>query len=312
MSKERADELNQILATRDGLTGLANRRRLNDVLASEWSRANRSELSLGLIMIDIDHFKDYNDHYGHQAGDECLQNVALAIQSAAQRAGDLAARYGGEEFVLILRKSIESLNLEHVRSPAGRITASLGVAALTDDCFTDPEALLRAADAALYRAKHDGRNQVQVAPESSTSVVSGEKIIAKLVQLVWRPAYECGNAHIDGQHRELFRDVNALLNAMLSGLATEKVAALVLIFIADVEQHFQDEEAIVAATAYPGSAAHAAQHLELIGKANTLANEFRAGTLSLGELFEYLAHDVVARHMLIADRDFFPYLQPSS
>ncbi len=327
MSKERADELNQILATRDGLTGLANRRRLNNVLASEWARANRSDLSLGLIMIDIDQFKDYNDHYGHQAGDECLQSVALAIQSAAQRAGDLAARYGGEEFVLILpdadagaaqrvaeslRKSIESLGLEHVRSPAGRVTASLGVAALTDGCFNNPEALLRAADAALYRAKHDGRNQVQVAPESFPPVTAGEKIIAKLVQLVWRPAYEGGNAHIDAQHRELFRDVNALLNAMLSGLETDKVAALVQAFIADVAQHFQDEEAIISDAGYPGSAAHAAQHRALIEKATTLADHFRAGTLSLGELFEYLAHDVVARHMLIADREFFPYLQASS
>ncbi len=326
MSKERADELNQILATRDDLTGLANRRRLNEVLASEWSRANRSEQSLGLVMMDIDQFKDYNDHYGHQAGDECLQRVALAIQSSAQRAGDLAARYGGEEFVLILpdadinatqrvaeslRESVESLNLAHIRSPSGRITISIGVAALTDACFRDPDDLLRAADAALYRAKRDGRNQVQAAPESFPSGPHA-RVSAKLVQLVWRPAYESGNRVIDDQHRELFHDVNALLGAMLSERETEEVAALVQVFIADVAQHFEDEEGIITAAAYPGAAAHAAQHHALIDKAITLASHFRAGTLSLGELFEYLAHDVVARHLLSMDREFFPYLQPQS
>ena len=324
MSKERADQLNQVLATSDDLTGLANRRRLDEVLAAESARANRYGQSLGLAMIDIDQFKDYNDHYGHQAGDECLRRVAGTIAAAAKRAGDLAARYGGEEFVLILpdadaaaaqsvaedlRKAIEALDLHHVRAPSGRVTVSIGVAALGSDGLKDPEALLHAADAALYRAKHGGRNQVQAAPDSSRAAVAGRHPAAKLVQLVWRTAFESGNPVIDTQHRGLFRDVNKLLDAVLDEHQTDEVATLVEAFIADVVQHFREEEAIIAAAGYPDAANHANLHRSLIDKAATLAKHFRAGTLSLGELFEYLAHDVVARHMLIADHEFFPYLQ---
>jgi diguanylate cyclase (GGDEF)-like protein/hemerythrin-like metal-binding protein len=324
MSKERSDQLNQILATSDELTGLANRRRLDETLSSESARAGRSGQPLGLAMIDIDQFKDYNDHYGHQAGDECLKRVAKTIASAAKRAGDLAARYGGEEFVLILpdadaaaargvaedlRQSIEALAMHHVRSPSGRVTVSIGVAALGNDGAEDPESLLRAADAALYRAKHGGRNQVQAAPASSQPSAVGKRTPTKLVQLVWRTAFESGNPVIDAQHRGLFRGVNKLLGAVLEEHQIDEVAALVEAFVADIGQHFRDEEAIITEAGYPDAASHASLHRALIEQAGTLANHFRDGTLSLGELFEYLAHDVVARHMLIADHEFFPYLQ---
>jgi len=272
MSKERSDQLNQVLATSDELTGLANRRRLNEVLAVETARAQRSGHALGLAMIDIDQFKDYNDHYGHQAGDDCLKHVALAIAGAAQRAGDLAARYGGEEFVLILpdadanaarrvaeglRQSIEALGLHHVRSPSGRVTVSIGVAALaalTSGGASDPESLLHAADTALYRAKHEGRNQVQVAPDASGAAAPSVPVSTKLVQLVWRTAFESGNPVIDTQHRALFGDVNKLLGAMIEEQHKEDVAALVEAFIADVVQHFREEEAIISKAGFPGAA----------------------------------------------------------
>lgn len=178
MSKDRADSLNRILATRDGLTGLANRRHLNETLDLEWARAKRSGQSLALIMIDIDHFKLYNDHYGHQAGDECLKRVARALELGTRRAGDLVARYGGEEFLLILpnldnaggqwlaesiRQSVDMLNIPHVGAPSGRVTVSVGVATTQDAVYGGTESLLRAADEALFRAKRGGRNQVQVA-----------------------------------------------------------------------------------------------------------------------------------------------------
>ena len=275
-------------------------------------------------MIDIDQFKDYNDHYGHQAGDDCLKQVALAIAGAAQRAGDLAARYGGEEFVLILpdadanaarrvaeglRQSIEALALHHVRSPSGRVTISIGVAALASGGPTDPESLLHAADTALYRAKNEGRNQVQVAPDASGAAAESAPVSTKLVQLVWRTAFESGNPVIDTQHRALFADANKLLGAMLEDQQKDVVAALVEAFIADVVQHFREEEAIITRAGFPGAAGHASLHQALIEKASTLASHFRAGNLSIGEMFEYLAHDVVARHMLIVDHEFFPYLR---
>jgi len=323
-SKDRADDLNRILATRDELTGLANRRRLNEVLASEWARSRRTDQPLALAMIDIDQFKLYNDHYGHQAGDECLRRVAQSIQMNAQRTGDLAARYGGEEFLLILpdadavvaqrlaegvRKSIESLDLPHVHSPTGRVTISIGVAALSDGIYPDAESLLHAADNALYRAKDRGRNQVQVAFDSLRPKTPAESASVKLVQLIWRRNYESGNPVIDAQHQTLFSNANKLLSAVLGQRPTQEVAALVDGFIADIELHFEEEEAIFTAADYPGAAEHAALHHALIEKARELAHHFRAGNRSIGELFEYVAHEVVARHILIADREFFRYLE---
>ena len=323
ISKDRADTTNRILSTRDELTGLANRRHMNKVLADEWTRSRRSEQPLTLVMIDVDQFKLYNDHYGHQAGDVCLWRVAQAIQSGAGRAGDLAARYGGEEFLLILpdtdaaagrylaegvRKSVESLNLPHVYSPTGKITISVGVAAFSEGFYENAEGLLRAADEALYQAKNGGRNQVQIASEPSQPGPLAQNSTVKLVQLIWRSAYESGHPVIDAQHRALFTEANKLLSAVLGGRQKAEVAKLVDGLIADIARHFLDEEAIIAQSGYAGAAHHAGLHRALMEKSATLADHFQAGTLSLGELFEFLAHEVVARHMLIEDRDYFSFL----
>ena len=165
----------QALAFVDGLTGIANRRRFDDALQVEWRHGLREGGTLGLLIIDIDHFKAYNDSYGHQAGDVCLREVAQALQGLATRPRDLLARYGGEELVCLLpgtseqaclalaeemRAAIESLRIAHARSPVSEVvTASIGVAALAPREAADPDQLLRAADAALYRAKAAGRNR---------------------------------------------------------------------------------------------------------------------------------------------------------
>ena len=172
------EEANHKLATlsaTDGLTGLANRRRFDEVLASEWSRATRSQQPLAVIMIDVDHFKKYNDCYGHQAGDECLKTIACVLQEGTRRVSDLAARYGGEEFSVVLpntetevahsiaeamRQAIETLNMPHEQSPLGKVTVSIGVALKSIGYGSDADGLVRAADEALYSAKDKGRNCV--------------------------------------------------------------------------------------------------------------------------------------------------------
>ena len=169
------------LAVTDELTGLANRRRLNDTLSREWSRARRRGHSLAVLMIDIDHFKGYNDEFGHQAGDECLVCVARVLLARTRRAEDMVVRYGGEEFVVIiphataeeaaryarqLCRDMESLGLPHPGSPYGRVTVSIGVAAMIPWSTLRAEDLLRQADMALYQAKEDGRNRV-VCPEQT-------------------------------------------------------------------------------------------------------------------------------------------------
>lgn len=178
----------QYLTAIDGLTQIANRRSLDMTLSTEWQRALRKREPIGVIMIDVDHFKLFNDTYGHQAGDECLRGVAGTLKDFARRPGDLAARYGGEEFVLVLtnataqqtrlvaervRDKIVELAIPHQRSSHGNVTASFGVASIVPNVrHAGPEALLLAADQALYRAKESGRNRVVAdgEPEANQAV----------------------------------------------------------------------------------------------------------------------------------------------
>ena len=159
----------------DGLTGLANRRYFDEVLAQEIARARRLKEPLALIMLDVDYFKEYNDHYGHVAGDDCLIRVAGILKDNTRRPGDLAARYGGEEFAVIaahndaqeamalanlLRQKIEQARLPHPLSPSAIVTASFGIAVFIPDEQHGATQLIDMADKALYRAKDSGRNCV--------------------------------------------------------------------------------------------------------------------------------------------------------
>jgi diguanylate cyclase (GGDEF)-like protein len=172
---DHAAERLELLATTDGLTGIANRRRFGEFLQQEWNRALRSATPIALVMVDVDFFKRFNDSYGHLTGDDCLRRVASVLHAAARRPGDLAARYGGEEFAVVLggtpgdsaliiadtlRRGIEELHITHESSEVSRyVTASVGVAMLTPYDGGTPELLIFAADEALYRAKSEGRNR---------------------------------------------------------------------------------------------------------------------------------------------------------
>jgi diguanylate cyclase (GGDEF)-like protein len=182
---ERQLKAMEAFANTDGLTGLANRRSLDEHLETEWRRGMREHNFLAVVMLDIDLFKSYNDKYGHPSGDECIRNIASVIKGYARRAGDIAARYGGEEFVLVLpgvdlgdaasiaeriRLEIFSANRPHAGSPEGRVTVSVGTASAPAASLDSGEALLRSADKALYRAKAEGRNRVVAASESARAV----------------------------------------------------------------------------------------------------------------------------------------------
>ena len=158
------------LASIDGLTGLANRRCFDQTLKKEWARAQRAREPVGLLFADIDHFKRFNDTYGHAAGDGILRQVAGRVQQAARRPSDLAARYGGEELVIVLpntpaegvRLVAEELraDVERLGGPLGGLSISIGCHAMVPVHGVDPSVLLERADAALYRAKREGRNRV--------------------------------------------------------------------------------------------------------------------------------------------------------
>lgn len=180
--RRRLEEANLILqrqSTIDSLTGIANRRLLDERLEREWREALRASVPVALLMVDVDDFKDFNDRYGHQEGDDCLKRVAGVLNAQAARPADLAARYGGEEFSLLLpgidrrgvetlaerlRAAVESLDIPHAGSrTAPRLTVSVGGACLVPIRGSSSASLIAAADQALYAAKAAGRNRVVVA-----------------------------------------------------------------------------------------------------------------------------------------------------
>lgn len=174
------------LATTDALTGLSNRRRFDEMLAREWKRSIRTDGPVALILLDVDHFKGFNDLYGHQKGDEALRAIARAIEAESGRPGDVACRIGGEEFAVLLadtdvagahqiaeriRARVSGIRVEHAASPYGHVTISGGVAERTLTGPADTVAFVAAADGALYRAKRLGRDQVRVAEAAAADLL---------------------------------------------------------------------------------------------------------------------------------------------
>ena len=176
LTLKRQNDILRSLALLDGLTGVANRRKFDDELARSWLQSLRDQAELSVIMIDVDYFKRYNDHYGHLQGDSCLQAIAGALEEAINRPYDLLARYGGEEFACVLpntllkdavmvaermRANVQALQLEHLGSDIGQfVTVSLGVAAATANNSIAAQALVEEADRRLYQAKQAGRARV--------------------------------------------------------------------------------------------------------------------------------------------------------
>lgn len=178
-----AQERLEVIATHDSLTGLGNRRLFQRVLETEFARSQRQQRRLSLILLDIDYFKPFNDNYGHLAGDQCLVQVARLVKSCCQRKTDLVVRYGGEEFAVLLadadidaaytlaeqiRERIRTAAIPHRAAPSGQLTVSLGCYAFVPTLEDRVELLIERADAALYQAKHLGRNRTQVMSEGGT------------------------------------------------------------------------------------------------------------------------------------------------
>jgi diguanylate cyclase (GGDEF)-like protein len=170
------------LSTMDGLTGISNRRMYDDLGKREWRRCERMKMPISLVLVDVDHFKLFNDKYGHQAGDECLKSIAAQVAKIGQRPTDLVARYGGEEFVLVLGETnaegagwlasrlcqkVAELDIPHYATSSRHVTVSCGVASVIPGAARSIDVLLRSADSALYRAKTAGRNRVEVGDYST-------------------------------------------------------------------------------------------------------------------------------------------------
>ncbi len=322
------------MAFHDPLTSLPNRRLLHDRLSQAMATSRRSGLYGGLMFIDLDNFKPLNDTYGHEVGDLLLIEVARRL-NACVREMDTVARYGGDEFVVIvgelevdrdestLRASLVAEKIrtalaEPYRLPIERdgtgdemleyhCTASIGLTVFSGSDASREE-ILKWADAAMYQAKVKGNNSVQISTTLSSGPVAGG-LASTFIHFVWHSAYECGNPVIDEQHRALFGDANRILSAMLVERPVNELADLIDHLMGDVVRHFKDEEAIIATAGFKGTAEHRAVHNQLLDRALTLVGRFHAGILGVGELFQFLGYDLVAQHMLSADREFFASLR---
>jgi hemerythrin-like metal-binding protein len=245
-----------------------------------------------------------------------LREVVGALR-AAHRSGDTLCRWGGEEFVLLmpytahasaatvaerLRAQIEA----KVRLPDGsRVTASAGVAELLSEEAADD--FFKRLDRLLYAAKEGGRNRIVVHEAGASDAWVRQD--SGLVRLVWRQDYESGHGTIDSEHRRLFDLANAAIAASLvpAGGRGELIATIDRLF-EHAAAHFTSEEALLASVGYPRLAQHHEAHEELLRRASELRREAARGEGSIGQLVNFLARDLVARHLLVADRDFFPLI----
>ncbi|MCB1886011.1 MAG: diguanylate cyclase [Rhodocyclaceae bacterium] len=316
-NRDLAIEQTTRIALTDPLTRLANRRHFRDVLTMEYARHVRSRATLSVILVDVDHFKAYNDAFGHIRGDECLQAVASTISACLLRPADLVARYGGEEFVVILpdtdlagactvgeqiRTAIEDRALPHGAPGASEVvTVSVGIAADQCNRHSSGMALVAQADDYLYKAKSAGRNRVvsgalERVPESPPSF--GTQLGG---------GYRSGNTHIDAQHLQILGDADRLLLALAEPDSSTEFEGGAVELLRHVAVHFRDEIQIIRALGFPGVEEHAREHKRLLNKAATQLEDFRNGHISASALFQFLARELVFEHVLLADSEFFPY-----
>lgn len=309
----RIAELEKLSAT-DRLTGAWNRAHFDKTIAIELSRSVRYLQPLALIFFDIDHFKRVNDSYGHAVGDVVLRELVKVVRDNI-RSSDMLFRWGGEEFVILapstsyrsaasLAETLRAKIEQHAIETVGHITISLGVSEHMSD--ESENACLQRADAAMYAAKNGGRNRVVVDQHGSSDVWAADQS-ATILHLSWHESYDCGEPTIDQEHRKLFELANTLINAAFKRESNplEFDDALEKL-IAHVVKHFADEEVILARHHYADLDVQVRAHKMLIDHVLRLRDAAATGGVTIGELVDFLADEVVARHMLKVDRDFYP------
>jgi diguanylate cyclase (GGDEF)-like protein/hemerythrin-like metal-binding protein len=315
--RERVARLENDSAT-DFLTGAWNRAHFERVIGAELARSLESRRPVALVLFDIDHFKGVNDRFGHAAGDRVLREF-VRVARANARASDVLFRWGGEEFALLVsstgyrgagvvaenvRKAVAACDFPGV----GHVTVSAGVAESLEG--EDAPAWFRRLDAALYEAKNGGRDRVVVDRRGNSDLWAQREAVAA-PHLAWSEALECGDTTIDAEHRELFRLANELIDAAIArDRTTQSFLAAFDELLAHVAQHFADEEVILEDRGYLHLAEHRRAHAGLLRRARALREKVPEGTVRFGEVVEFLAQDVVARHLMTVDRAFFPLFAP--
>lgn len=298
------------MAVRDELTGAFNRHYFEMVIQSEMEKSDQADIPISLIILDLDHFKNVNDTFGHPIGDDVLKMTAkVTVETIREQ--DVLVRLGGEEFIILMpntslkgaTKVAEKIRIamEEVSHPkVGRQTASFGVATkLRGESFQN---WYRRVDKALYKAKQSGRNCVISALENSNNQMD-------MTILEWTVNWECGNEQLDLQHRTLHEEMKSLLQMSYEVKPNEEVLPYVRIIVNEMKEHFLYEEKLLAESGFPGYEVHRNTHTHLIKNAEKIMMEFEKGKVKTTAFFSFLIDDLLLGHLLEADTKFFPYIK---
>lgn len=310
--EEKNAQLEQ-MALKDHLTGVLNRYSLETFLDTELERQDRYLEPLSFILLDIDHFKQVNDTWGHEMGDRVLIMVAGLIREEI-RTTDRVFRWGGEEFLIViphtdsvgatglaeklrLKIAFTDLSAFDTMTPEfGGVTVSIGVTERMpgesrDDCF-------RRVDAAMYRAKNNGRNRVETTRTESP--------LGNHVVIEWKVEWESGLREIDDEHRVLIQRGNRLLNLSIANPSPQLLIQAMDSFDEHIRTHFRHEEQLLASIHYPKLAAHRKIHESLQNDTDEIRKQMTRGIVDPSTLFHFLVDRVLVSHMLEDDSDFFP------
>ncbi len=304
----------EALSSTDALTGAWNRAHFDRTVTAEVGRSLRFKQPVSLIFIDIDHFKQINDAYGHPAGDRVLRELTRLIGTSI-RSIDLLFRWGGEEFVVLaaatgyrftadLAERIRFAVERHPFEGVAQATISIGLAEhLVGESV---ESWFGRADQALYRAKNEGRNCVRTDRCGSSDLWATETGFAAL-HLVWQEGFECGEPTIDSEHRGLFEQANAVIDAAFNAETVPDILSAALEkLLEQLARHCAHEEELLAQRGYEDLATHRAAHAALLARAAEMKASVAAGRARSGDLVEFIANTVVAAHLFKEDRKYFP------
>ena len=311
--RKRIGELEHLAAT-DTLTGAWNRAHLDLVIESVRARSLASRRPLSLVVFDIDQSKSVNDGSGHAVGDSTLRELVQLVRSRI-RASDLLFRWGVNEFAVLVSsagyhgaervaENLRQVVDGHAFDGVGAMTVRLSVAEHDGD--EDVPTWFRRLEEGLYEAKRSGGNGIIVSRRGNSDTWAAEGGSSAL-HLVWQESYESGDPTIDMEHRGLFQLGNILIDAaMCEREDPEAVRAALGDLLAHVVRHFADEEAILERLNYAHLPDHRQAHEGLVRRARMMARLIKEGKASPDAVVEFLTQDVIARHMMVVDRAFFP------
>jgi|GEM_PF-403741 len=298
-------------ALTDPLTGLKNRRFLDTIMETEIARADRYKQSMSMLCLDLDHFKNVNDTWGHPIGDEVLLMTAVLVKQTI-RESDVVVRLGGEEFIVLLPQTgieaaLEAAErirkaIEAAKHPiAGKFTVSVGVIERNKgESYTG---MYKRVDEALYLAKNAGRNCVKAYDDKAESG-------AVTINLEWNNAWNCGEETIDRQHQELVVFMNRLMG--LVSLDKPKAGALLSLVVVKIAEHFDYEEKVLTELDYPELEHHLNEHKRLLELARTVSEAYLAGVGKAQSVTTFIVDEIIVGHLLEEDVKFFPYIKEAA